>query len=276
MAEEQQPGVAEREKALAKVDATRPHPARIYDFWLGGKDNFAVDREAGQQVIDVFPGIVDGVRAQRAFLGRAVRYLVNEVGIRQFLDIGTGLPAADNTHEVAQRAAPESRIVYVDNDPMVLAHARALLVSTRQGATSYIDADLRDVSTIRYEAGAILDFSKPIAVVLLGVMQYLDERDAPHNVISNLMSPLVPGSYLVLGQPAVDIYPEQMVEVQARYSRQTGGTNVLRTHAQVQSFFDGLEMVEPGLVQLPQWRPDPDDDPKPPPVPFWAGVARKP
>jgi O-methyltransferase involved in polyketide biosynthesis len=276
MAEEEWQDAAMRDKTLPKVDATKPHPARIYDFWLGGKDNFAVDREAGQQIIDVFPGIVTGVRAQRAFLGRAVRHLVNEVGIKQFLDIGTGLPAADNTHEVAQRAAPETRVVYVDNDPMVLAHARALLVSTRQGATAYIDADIRDIGTIRHDAGATLDFSKPIAVVLLGVTQYLDERDAPHSIINELMGLTVPGSYLVLGQPALDIFPEQMLEVQARYARQTSGTNVLRTHEQVLSFFDGLEMIEPGLVQLPQWRPDPGDEPAPEPVPFWAGVARKP
>jgi O-methyltransferase involved in polyketide biosynthesis len=275
VAEDQQRQAAEHDKDLPKVDATKPHPARIYDFWLGGKDNFAVDREAGQQIIDVFPGIVAGVRTQRAFLGRAVRYLVNEAGIRQFLDIGTGLPAADNTHEVAQRAAAESRIVYVDNDPMVLAHARALLVSTREGACAYIDADLRDLSTIRYEAEATLDFSKPIAIVLLGVMQYLDERDDPHRIVKTLMNSTVPGSYLVLGQPAVDIFPEQMREVQSRYGRQINGTNVLRTHDQVLSFFDGLDMVEPGLVQLPQWHPDPGGDPNPEPVPFWAGVGRK-
>jgi O-methyltransferase involved in polyketide biosynthesis len=276
MVEEEWQDAAMRDKTLPKVDATKPHPARIYDFWLGGKDNFAVDREAGQQIIDVLPGIVTGVRAQRAFLGRAVRHLVNEAGIRQFLDIGTGLPAADNTHEVAQRAAPETRVVYVDNDPMVLAHARALLVSTRQGATAYIDADIRDIGTIRHDAGATLDFGKPIAVVLLGIMQYLDERDAPHSIIRELMGMTVAGSYLVLGQPAIDIFPEQMLEAQTRYARQTNGTQVLRTHEQVLSFFDGLEMIEPGLVQLPQWRPDPGDEPSPEPVPFWAGVARKP
>jgi len=270
------PWAADQDKTVPKVDATTPHPARVYDYWLGGKDNFAIDRELAQVMIDAYPGVIVGVRTQRAFLGRAVRYLVNEAGIRQFLDIGTGLPAADNTHEVAQRAAPESRIVYVDNDPMVLAHARALLTSTRQGATAYIDADLRDVETIRYEAEATLDFSKPIAVVLLGIMQFIDDRERPQSIIDALMGATVPGSHLVLGQPAKDV-SEAAAEAGARVLAQMGkGPGGIRTRAQILRFFDGLEMVEPGLVQLPHWRPDPDDEPFTEPVPFWAGVARKP
>src|SRR5579864_1081231 len=163
------PWAADQDKTVPKVDATTPHPARVYDYWLGGKDNFAIDRELAQVMIDAYPGVIVGVRTQRAFLGRAVRYLVNEAGIRQFLDIGTGLPAADNTHEVAQRAAPESRIVYVDNDPMVLAHARALLASSPEGATAYIDADLRDADRLLAEAARTLDFGQPVALMLLGV-----------------------------------------------------------------------------------------------------------
>jgi hypothetical protein len=267
---------AEQDRTAPKVDATKPHPARVYDYWLGGKDNFAVDRELAQVMIDAYPGVISGVRTQRAFLGRAVRYLVHEAGIRQFLDIGTGLPAADNTHEVAQRAAPDSRIVYVDNDPMVLAHARALLVSTKQGATAYIDADLRDVETILYEAEATLDFSKPVAVVLLGVMQFIDDLERPQAIIDALMGATVPGSYLVLGQPAKDVY-DAAAEAASRILTQMGkGTGGIRTHDQILRFFNGLDMVEPGLVQLPQWRPDPEDEPFTEPVPFWTAVARKP
>jgi trans-aconitate methyltransferase len=267
---------ADTDEPVPRVDATKPHPARIYDYWLGGKDNFTVDREVAQQVIEVFPGIIPGVRAQRAFLGRAVRYLVGEAGITQFLDIGTGLPAAGNTHEVAQKAAPQSRIVYVDNDPMVLAHARALLISTREGACAYIDADLRDVDMILYEAKATLDFSRPVGIVLLGVIQFIDDREDPHAIIGRLLEAVPSGSYLVLGQPAADVYSEKMTEAQARFRRQVGGPAVVRTHTQVLSFFDGLEMIEPGVVQLPQWRPDPGDEPYTDPVPFWCGVGRKP
>ncbi|HEY2577151.1 MAG TPA: SAM-dependent methyltransferase [Streptosporangiaceae bacterium] len=266
---------AGQDKTVPKVDATKPHPARIYDYWLGGKDNFAVDRELAQVMIDAYPGVIGGVRTQRAFLGRAVRYLVREAGIRQFLDIGTGLPAADNTHEVAQRAAPESRIVYVDNDPMVLAHARALLVGTKQGATAYIDADLRDVETILYEAEATLDFSKPIGIVLLGVMQFVDDLERPQAIIDALTRATVPGSYLVLGQPAKDV-SEAAAEAASRLLAQMGkGPGGIRARAEILRFFDGLEMIDPGLVQLPHWRPDPGDEPFTEPVPFWAGVARK-
>ena len=276
MAKQQRRYATEVDKPIPKVDATRPHPARVYDYWLGGKDNFAVDREVAKQVIDAFPGIIPGVRAQRAFLGRAVRHLVNDRGVRQFLDIGTGLPAAGNTHEVAQQAAPESRVVYVDNDPMVLAHARALLISTRAGACSYVDADLRDVDTILYEAEGVLDFRQPVGIVLLGVMQFIDDREDPHGILARLLSAVPPGSYLVLGQPASDIFSERMAEAQSRFRRQVGGANVLRSHEQVSSFFRGLELIEPGVVQLPQWQPDPGSELPAEPVPFWCGAGRKP
>jgi hypothetical protein len=261
---------------MPRVDATVAHPARVYDYWLGGKDNFAADREAAQQVIDAFPGVIPGVRAQRAFLGRAVRYLAGEMGIRQFLDIGTGLPAAGNTHEVAQRAARDSRIVYVDNDPMVLAHARALLSSTAEGECAYFDADLRDTKGILAEAEGILDFSKPVAVVLLGVLQFIGDRDQPNVIIEHLKAATTAGSYLVAGQPAIDVHSEEMSEATARLGRQIGSDTVARTHSQILSFFAGLEMVEPGLVQLPDWRPAPEDPPHVGPVPFWCGVGRKP
>jgi len=259
-----------------EVDISRAHPARIYDYWLGGKDNFAADREAAKQVIEAMPGIIPGVRAQRAFLGRAVRYLAAEAGVRQFLDIGTGLPASGNTHEVAQRVAPEARIVYVDNDPMVLAHARALLTSTKEGSCAYLEADLRDVKEILAAAEARLDFSQPVAVVLLGVMQFIGDQDQPAAIVDTLMTACPPGSYLVLGQPAIDVEPERMGQAVARTGRLLTAPATMRTHAEILAFFDGLDMVEPGLVQLPDWRPEPTDPPVPGPVPFWCGVGRKP
>jgi O-methyltransferase involved in polyketide biosynthesis len=274
MAERRRPAAANRQPA--RVDISVAHPARVYDYWLGGKDNFAADREAAQLVIEALPGVIPGVRAQRAFLGRAVRYLAETEGIRQFLDIGTGLPAAGNTHEVAQQVAPDSRIVYVDNDPMVLAHARALLTSTREGACAYIDADLRDIAGILAGAKATLDFGKPTAVVLLGVLQFIAAEDNPQALVDSLLAACPPGSFLVLGQIASDVETERIAEATARMSRMTGGANVARTYDEVLAFFHGLELLEPGLVPLPDWRPEPSDPPVPGPVPFWCGVARKP
>jgi trans-aconitate methyltransferase len=260
---------------VPQVDISQPHWARVYDYWLGGKDNFAADREAAQQVIEAMPGIIPGVRAQRAFLGRAVRHLAAEAGIRQFLDIGTGLPAAGNTHEVAQRIAPQSRIVYVDNDPMVLAHARALLTSSKQGACAYMHADLREAKDILAEAERTLDFSLPVAVVLLGVMQFIPDADHPAGLVDTLKAAVPPGSHLVLGQPASDVDPARMEDAVARMSKLAPEPVTMRTHAEIRSFFDDLEMVDPGLVQLPAWRPDPGDPPAKGPVPFWCGVGRK-
>jgi O-methyltransferase involved in polyketide biosynthesis len=263
------------DRHVAQVDISQPHWARVYDYWLGGKDNFSADREAAQQVIEAMPGIIPGVRAQRAFLRRAVRYLAADAGIRQFLDIGTGLPAAGNTHEVAQRIAPDSRIVYVDNDPMVLAHARALLTSSKQGACAYLQADLRDAKDILAEAERTLDFSRPVAVVLLGVMQFIPDADQPARLVDTLRTAVPPGSHLVLGQPASDVVPDQMGEAVARLGKLTPDPVTMRTQPEIRGFFDGLEMVEPGLVQLPHWRPDPGDPAANGPVPFWCGVGRK-
>src|SRR5438876_8267911 len=172
------------------IDTSVPHSARIWNYWLGGKDNYAVDRAAGDAYVEVFPGIVDVARAGRAFLARAVRYLALEAGIRQFLDVGTGLPTADNTHQIAQRAAPESRIVYVDNDPLILAHARALLTSTPEGATDYIDADLHDPETILREAARTLDFTKPVALMLMGILGHVKDDDEVRSIIKRLMDAL--------------------------------------------------------------------------------------
>ena len=191
-------------------DTSVAHPARVYDYWLGGKDNFQADREAAAQMIEVLPNILPGVRANRAFLRRAVQYLAGEAGIRQFLDIGTGLPTAENTHEVAQSIAAESRIVYVDNDPIVLAHARALLTSNPEGATAYIDADARDTATIVREAAKTLDFSQPVAVMALLILQYIPDSDGPHQVVSRLMDAVPSGSYLVISDTTTDIDTERV------------------------------------------------------------------
>ena len=192
-------------------DISRAHPARVYDYWLGGKDNYEADREAAEQFIQAVPNILAGVRANRAFLRRAVQYLAGEAGIRQFLDIGTGLPTAENTHEVAQGIAPESRIVYVDNDPIVLAHARALLTGTREGATAYVDADARDTSRILDAAAGILDFTKPVAVLALLVLQYVPDADDPHQIVTRLMDAVPSGSYLTISDTTTDIDTEREI-----------------------------------------------------------------
>ncbi len=257
-------------------DISVAHPARIYDYWLGGKDNFAADREAGDRVIQLRPEIIPGVRANRRFLGRAVRYLVQQEGIRQFLDVGTGLPSADNTHEVAQRVAPESRIVYVDNDPIVLAHARALLTSTREGKTTYVSADLRDVGKIVAEAAQTLDFGQPVALMFLMTLQYIPDSDDPHAIVRRYLDALAPGSFLVVSDTIIENDDKVLGESERRLNEGMGGkvTQTRRTPQSIASFFEGLEMVEPGLVTLSRWRPGPDDPDKY--IPTRCGVARKP
>ena len=239
-------------------DTSVAHIARVYNYWRGGKDNYAADREAAEQVIAAYPPIYTSVRAQRAFLGRAVHYLVAEAGIRQFLDIGTGLPSADNTHEVAQREAPESRIVYVDKDPIVLAHARALLTSSAQGATEYVDADLRDTGEILKQAAGILDSGKPVAVMLLGVLHCIPDADDPAGIVGTLIDVMPPGSYLVIAHPASDIHASQVSTATNRINPLMADPVTLRTHEQFSRFFGGLDLVEPGLVQLHRWRPGPE------------------
>ena len=256
----------------ASFDVTRAHPARVYDYWLGGKDNYKADREAAQQVIEAIPSILAGVRANRAFLRRAVQYLAGEAGIRQFLDIGTGLPTAENTHEVAQAIAPESRIVYVDNDPIVLAHARALLTSTPEGATAYVDADVRDTATILDAAAGVLDFGQPIAVMSLLVLQYVPDEDRPGEIVSRLMDAVPSGSYLTISDTTTDIDTERVTDGTARLNARLGpAQSTLRTREQIVRYFDGLELVEPGIVPLPQWRTVPN----PLVIPLFAGMGRK-
>ena len=257
------------------IDTSVPHIARIYNYWLGGKDNFAVDREAAERVMRATPTVRPGVRANRAFLGRAVRLLATGAGVRQFLDIGTGIPSADNTHEVAQATAPDSRVVYVDNDPIVLAHARALLTSVT-GTTAYLDADVREPAKILAGAAATLDFGQPVAVMLIAIMHCVADEDDPYGIVRTLMDAVPSGSYLVLSQPARDQAPEHAAEAEAALSQSMRQKVTFRTHDQVERFFDGLELLEPGVVALPQWRPDEPVDPDGPVTGMWGGAARKP
>src|SRR5215831_10597024 len=231
-----------------EIDTTQPHSARVWNYWLGGKDNYPVDREVGDQVKAIAPDITLLARADRAFLMRAITYLVSEAGIRQFLDIGTGLPTANNTHQVAQALAPESRIVYVDNDPLVLVHARALLTSTPEGSCDYVDADLRDTGKILTEADKTLDFSQPVALMLLGIMGQVPDSDDPRAIIKRLMAPMPPGSYLALSDGVNT--SETFTEAVRHYNESPANTYHPRSPEQLAGFFDGLEVVEPGVVPL--------------------------
>ncbi|MQA88452.1 MAG: SAM-dependent methyltransferase [Streptosporangiales bacterium] len=234
------------------------HQARVYDYLLGGKDNYDVDREAAHRAFAAYPGGVAGAsalaRANRAFLGRAVHYLASDAGIGQFLDIGTGIPTANNTHEVAQRVAPESRIVYVDKDPIVLAHARALLSGTREGATHYIDADLRDPDKILQEAAGTLDLGQPVAIMLVLILHMLADEEDPYQVVARLLEAVPVGSYLVIAHAANDIQRE-LVEANEVISKRMTEPVFPRSYPEVARFFDGLELVEPGVVPVNQWRP---------------------
>ena len=256
-------------------DTSVAHVARVYNYWLGGKDYFAADRAAGEQAIKAFPNIVLSARANRAFLARAVRFLAGEAGIRQFLDIGTGIPSANNTHEVAQKVAPDSRIVYVDNDPIVLTHARALLTGNSAGATDYIDADLREPEQILAGAAELLDYGRPVAVMLMAILQHLDDADDPLRVVAALMGAMPPGSYLALSHPAKDIDAEAMAKMAASLNQMMAEKVTFRDRRAVARFFDGLELVEPGMVQASKWRPATDAEAASPAA-LWAGVARKP
>jgi len=256
-------------------DTSVAHVARVYNYWLGGKDNFAADRAAGEQAIKAFPEIPLSARSNRAFLARTVRFLAGEADVRQFLDIGTGIPSANNTHEVAQLVAPASRVVYVDNDPIVLTHARALLASDPAGATDYIDADLRDPQQILVQAERLLDFSRPVALMLMAVLQHLDDEDSPYQVVQTLVDALPAGSYLAMSHPAKDINAEAMAKMAASLNRMMAEKVTFRDRSAVARFLDGLDLVEPGLVQASKWRPANESE-SASPAALWAGVARKP
>jgi len=263
------------EKAEAPTfDTSVAHIARVYNYWLGGKENYAADRAAGDRTMAEFPGIVASARGNRAFLRRAVRFLVTEAGIRQFLDIGTGIPTSDNTHEVAQSLAPHSRVVYVDNDPVVLAHARALLTSTPFGATAYLDADLRAPGPILTDAEKTLDFSRPVAIMLFAVLQLLGADDDPYQVVADLLAAVPAGSYLALSHPTSDLQQGQVKAMVAQLNSLVAEKVTTRDRDQVARFFDGLELVEPGLVNVSEWRPEPGSAAAP--AALWVGVARKP
>jgi hypothetical protein len=258
------------------IDTTRAHTARIWDYWLGGKNNYPVDRTVGDQIRQLHPDIGDYARADRVFLGRAVRYLVGEAGIRQFLDIGTGLPTADNTHEVAQRVAPESRIVYVDNDPLVLVHARALLTSTPEGVTDYLDADMRDPDAILAQAAQTLDFSQPIALTMLGVVIFISDDEDPYGIVRRYVDAVPSGSYLVLSHTITSPTMPDVDAAVAFWNEHGTPKLTQRTPEQLLRFFDGLELLEPGIVSCSRWRPESTRWGEPADVAMFGGVGRKP
>jgi len=257
------------------IDTSVAHPARVYDYWLGGKDNFAADRKAAEAAAAAYPGVVSGSRANRQFLARAVTALAREHGIRQFLDIGTGIPSSGHTHEVAQSVAPESHVVYVDYDPVVLAHARALLAGRPEGTTAYLDADLRDTQTILAQAAKTLDFSQPVAIFLLAILQAIPDSDDPYAIVESLLAAVPSGSWLVISHPASDIEPEKIAAATARLNELSHQQFTLRDHDGVLRFFSGLEMAEPGLIRMEDWRPD-SDLTKRFESAVWAGMGRKP
>jgi SAM-dependent methyltransferase len=250
------------------------HEARVYDYLLGGKDNFAVDREAAEQALKINPDAASTARANRAFLARATSYLVGEAGIRQFLDIGAGMPTNNNIHEVAQSFAPQSRVVYVDHDPIVLSHARALLTSAPQGRTDYIEADLREPERILAEAARTLDFGRPVAVMLIAILHLIPDQDDPYDLVRRLADAVVPGSYFVITHTASDIGGGEMVSMASRMTELMAQPSVPRSYEQVARFFAGLHMLEPGLVRVPEWRPDPDDDATAR-AQMWGGIGLK-
>ncbi|RKR86161.1 S-adenosyl methyltransferase [Micromonospora pisi] len=261
----------------SRIDPSVSHSARIWNYWLGGKDNFQVDRQIGDQFQELFPDIVPIARGSREFLSRAVTYLAREVGIRQFLDIGTGLPTVENTHEVAQRVAPECRIVYVDNDPMVLSHARALLAGTPQGVTEYVDADLRDTDRILESARrATLDLDQPVGLMLMNILGHVPDVDEARSIVARLMGGLPSGSHLVVAD-GTNVVDGDAFEAAIGVWNASGSQSYhLRTPDEIGGYFDGLELVEPGVVSCPLWRPDPADPRPRRAVDEFGAVGRKP
>ena len=265
------------EPRVNAFDSSVAHPARIWDYWLGGKNHYAADRAAGDHVLQVAPVVREVARADRAFLASAVRHLVSDLGIRQFLDIGTGLPAADNTHEVAQQEAPESRVVYVDNDRVVLTHARALLTSIPEGTTAYIDADARDTGKIITQAAETLDFTRPVAVMLLGILLFIPDADDPWAITAELMDAVPPGSYLAVSHGASDIQAGEAAAAASRYNEHSAVALQLRTREEFTRFFNGLELAAPGVVPINRWHPGPPPGTrKEAALPAYAALGRKP
>jgi hypothetical protein len=259
---------------LPGVDVSVAHIARMQNYWRGGTDNFPADREAARYAMAAYPDLAHSVRANREFLGRSVRYLAARAGVRQFLDIGTGLPSAGGVHEVVHDLAPESRVVYADNDPVVLAHARALLAGRAPAAVDYLDADVRDTAGLLGRAAATLDFGAPVAVLLVSVLHLISDHDDPHAIVAALTDAVPPGSYLVLTHVASDIEPEAMAEMARRVSQRTAQRATPRDHAAVSRFFGDLELVRPGVVRVPEWRPDSAEAAVAPSA-QWGGAGRK-
>ncbi len=259
---------------LPETDTTVPHSARIWNYWLGGTVNYPVDRDAGDEYRDVYPQIIDAALASRAFQTRVVQFLAGEAAIRQFLDVGAGLPAADNTHEIAQRMAPQSRIVYVDHDPFVVGYGRRSLTSTPEGATDFVEGDLHQPAGILSAAARTLDFAQPIALLLIGVMGHLDDADA-YPIVRQLIGSLPPGSYLALQDGTSSSTSDTFTEAQEGYDDTGAIPYHLRRPEQIAAFFDGLDLIEPGVVPLPRWRPGPDQPGPPPDLQNFGGVARK-
>lgn len=259
------------------IDTAVSHSARVWNYWLGGKDNYEVDQMAGDKVRELYPDIVLLARAAREFLVRAVGFLAGEEGIRQFLDIGTGLPTVNNTHEVAQAVAPQSRVVYVDNDPIVLAHARALLTSSPEGATTYIDADLQDPEKILAEASRTLNFTEPVAITLIAILHHIASYEQARKIVDRLMRAVPPGSYLVISHSTNVINGARSDEAVAQWNKFGKPQVILRSPDQIAGFFDGLELLEPGVVSTTRWRPGRVDiGGEPREVDQFCGVARKP
>ena len=265
-----------RARHSAEIDPTVAHPARVYDYWLGGKDNFAADREAAEQVIAARPTILRDIRANRALLRRAVWYLAAEAAIRQFLDIGTGIPTSPNVHQIAQAVAPEARTVYVDNDAVVLSHASALLTSTPEGVTAYIDADLRTPDELLRQAAGTLDFTRAVAVVIVGTLHLISDAEDPYGIVARLLAATAPGSYLAITHPASDIHAEVAAEGARRYNERVATKQTRRSFTDMARFTEGLDLVEPGIVQSHRWRPAPGMRVEDYEVSGWAVVARKP
>jgi S-adenosyl methyltransferase len=257
-----------------RFESSMPNVARIYDALLGGKDNFEADRKVATDVIRVRPQVVAGTRANRAFLARVVRFLAADCGVRQFLDIGIGLPALDSTHEVAQQVDPACRVTYVDNDPVVLTHARALLTCTAPGSCDYVDADVRDGAAILAGAARTLDVTQPVAVLLLGILHFVPDADDPVAVVAKLAGGLAPGSFVALSHLTADFAPEQVIDAVTLYNTQVSVPVTPRTHAQVSGLFGGLPLVAPGVVPVTGWRPAAGGLPHRMTADLYAGVAR--
>jgi O-methyltransferase involved in polyketide biosynthesis len=258
-----------------EIDTSVAHSARVWNYFLGGKDYFPADQQAAEMALELMPSLVEAARADRGFLARAVRFLAGEAGIRQFLDIGTGLPTADNTHQVAQAVAPQSRIVYVDNDPLVLVHARALLASSPEGATDYIEADLRDPDKILDGAAATLDFEQPTALMLLGIVNFIVDDTQAHQIVGRLLGALPSGSYLAMTHPTTEVHGEEVTEAMRQWNQSGAAPICARGRQELAGFFEGLELLEPGVVSSSQWRPDPADS-QPVEVAEYCAVGRKP